>query len=100
MTQLEQNFQKEAMAQAQTAMLAHGCPTKRLYTLLESRGGVETARELARKHRLSDGFDALKACGHLELSLEALMTKGKYGTLFTDDEVNWCLEVLVEAGYF
>ena len=97
---LEQTFQKEALQQAQTAMLAHGCPTKRLYQTLETRGGVETARELAKKHRLSDGFDALQACGHLELSLEALMVKGKYGMLFTDDEVNWCLEVLVEAGYY
>lgn len=97
---LEQTFQKEALEQAQKAMLAHGCPTKRLYQTLETRGGVETARELAKKHRVSDGFEALRQCGHLELSLEALMVKGKYGTLFTDDEINWCFEVLVDAGYF
>jgi len=28
------------------------------------------------------------------------MTKGKYGALFTDEEVNHCLNVLMEAGYF
>ena len=27
---LEQAFQKQALANAQTAMLAHGCPTRRL----------------------------------------------------------------------
>ena len=97
---LEKAFQQEAMAQAQTAMLVWGCPTQRLYQSLETRGGVETARELAGKRRLSDGFDALRRCGHLELSLEALMTKGKYGALFTDEQVNWCLEVLLEAGYY
>lgn len=97
---LAQAFQKEAMTNAQAAMLAHGAPTKRLLQNLETHGGVETARELAKKHRLSDGFDALRLCGHLELSLEALMTKGKYGSLFSDEEVNWCLDVLMEAGYF
>ena len=69
---LAQAFQKEAITNAQTAMLAHGAPTKRLLQTLESRGGVETAQEQVRRHRVSDGFDALAACGHLELSLEAL----------------------------
>ncbi len=97
---LAQQFQLQAIAQAQTAMLAHGCPTKRLMETLQEKGGVETARELCRRGRLSDGFDALKKCGHLELSLEALIIQGKYGTLFTDEEVNGCLDALMEAGYF
>lgn len=97
---LTQTFKTEAMANAQTAMLAHGAPTKRLLQNLDSNGGVETARELAKRHRVSDGFDFLARCGHLELSLEALMTKGKYGSLFSDEEVNWCLQVLMEAGYY
>lgn len=97
---LAQTFQKEAIQNAQTAMLGHGCPTKRLIGNLETYGGAETLRELARKRRVSDGFAALRDCGHLELTPEALALKSKYGALFTDDEVNWCLEVLVEAGYY
>lgn len=97
---LEEHFQKQAVLQAQTAMLAYGCPTKRLIETLQTRGAADTARDLAKRHRVSDGFDALRQCGHLELSLEALMVQGKYGALFTDEEVNWCLEVLMEAGYF
>lgn len=97
---LEQAFQKQAMANAQTAMLTYGCPTRRLYQNLETRGGVETARELARRRRPSDGFEDLRRCGHLELTPEALMASGRFGPLFTDEEVNWCLELLVEAGYF
>lgn len=97
---LAQAFQKEAITNAQTALLAHGAPMKRLLQSLESHGGVETARDQVKRHRLSDGFDHLCRCGHLELSLEALMTKGKYASLFTDDEVNWCLDALLEAGYF
>lgn len=97
---LTQQFQSEAIAHAQTAMLAYGCPTKRLVETLQTRGGVETVRELCRRGRLSDGFDALQKCGHLELSLEALVIQGKYGSLFTDEEVNGCLDSLMEAGYF
>lgn len=97
---LAQAFQEKAIQNAQTAMLAHGCPTKRLISNLQTYGGVETLRELAGKHRVSDGFDALAKCGHLELTPEALAVQGKYGSLFTDEEVNWWLEVLVEAGYF
>ena len=97
---LEELFQKQAIQQAQTAMLAHGCATKRLLETLQTRGAADTARDLAKRHRLSDGFDQLRQCGHLELSLEALMTQGKFGALFTDEEVNWCLDVLMEAGYF
>jgi hypothetical protein len=97
---LAQTFQAEAMAHAQTAMLSHGAPTKRLFQNLQTHGGVETAKDLVKRHRYSDGFDALAQCGHLELSLEALMTKGKYASLFTDEEVNWCLDALLGAGYF
>lgn len=97
---LAQTFQEQAQRNAQTAMLAHGAPTKRLLQNLQENGGLETAKEQLRRRRVSDGFDALARCRHLELSLEALIIQGKYGTLFTDDEVNWCLTVLMEAGYF
>lgn len=97
---LAQEFQIIAMKNAQTAMLAHGCPTRRLLGELESRGGVEVLQQLASRHRLSDGFDALVRCAHPELTLEALAVQGKYGSLFTDEEVNHCLDALLEAGYF
>ena len=96
---MNKQFTAEAIRNAQTAMLAYGCPTKRLIQNLEAHG-VDAVKQQASRRRVSDGFDALAACGHLELTPEALMTKGKYGALFTDEEINWCLEVLVEAGYF
>lgn len=97
---LAQTFLIRAIENAQTAMTAHGCPTKRLLANLQAYGGVETLKDLARKHRVSDGFDALVKCRHPELTLEALAVQSRFGSLFTDEEVNWCLEVLVEAGYF
>ena len=49
--------------------------------------------------RLSDGVNALMACGHLELSLEALVIDKRFTSLFTDDEANEALTRLLEAGY-
>lgn len=97
---LEKEFQLQAMANAQMAMIAHGCPTKRLLQTLDEKGGVQTVQELCKRGRASDGFDELLAKGQGGLTLEALVIKGKYGTLFTDDEVNYCLDLLMSAGYF
>lgn len=66
---------------------------------------VEDAQALKAAHRalsgarLSDGFNALMACGHLELSLEALVIDKRFTALFTDEEANEALTRLLEAGY-
>ena len=97
---LKEEFLLQALKNAQTAMLKHGAPTKRLMDTLSSRGGVETVQELCKRGRVSDGFDNLCASGHGELTLEALAVQGKYGILFTDEEVNHCLDMLMQAGFF
>ena len=97
---LEKEFQLQAMANAQMAMIAHNCPTKRLLQTLEEKGGVQTVQELCKRGRASDGYDELFAKGQGDLTLEALVIKGKYGALFTDEEVNYCLDLLMSAGYF
>ena len=97
---LKEEFQFQAMANAQTAMLEHGAPTKRLLDTLASQGGVETVQELCKRRRVSDGFDMLCANKQGALTLEALAVKGKFGALFTDDEVNHCLDMLMQAGFF
>lgn len=97
---LEQEFTDLALANAKTAFLAHGCPTKRLIRDLESYGGVRVLQDLCRKNRLSDGFNELAAAGHTELTPEALAVRGRYGALFTDDEVNHCCDVLCETDHF
>ena len=49
--------------------------------------------------RLSDGFNALKDKGHLELTLEAIAIDKRYTGLFSDEEANEALTRLLEAGY-
>lgn len=60
---------------------------------------VKTARRILTGSRLSDGFNALMAKGHLELSLEAIAIDKRYTELFTDEEANEALNRLLEVGY-
>ncbi|MBQ1281183.1 MAG: hypothetical protein IIY16_02940 [Oscillospiraceae bacterium] len=77
-----------------------GCRMSKLKKDAEQYGGVQTAKEYLRKDRLSDGFDLLADQGALKYSMEALVVKGKYGALFTDEEVNRCFERLCDAGFY
>ena len=60
---------------------------------------LQTARRTLSGNRLSDGFNQLLACSHLELSLEALVVDKRYTALFTDEEANEALMRLLEVGY-
>ena len=60
---------------------------------------VKTARRTLSGSRLSDGFNALLAKGHLELSLEALAIDRRFTELFSDEEANEALNRLLEVGY-
>lgn len=60
---------------------------------------LKTAKRTLSGNRLSDGFNQLHACGHLELSLEALVVDKRYTALFTDEEANEALMRLLEVGY-
>ncbi|MBQ3193626.1 MAG: hypothetical protein IJB59_08690 [Oscillospiraceae bacterium] len=60
---------------------------------------LKTAKRTLSGNRLSDGFNQLLSCGHLELSLEALVIDKRYTALFTDEEANEALMRLLEVGY-
>ena len=60
---------------------------------------LAAAHRILSGRRLSDGFNALCQCGHLELSLEALAIDKRFTGLFTDEEANEALTRLLEAGY-
>lgn len=60
---------------------------------------LKTAKRTLSGNRLSDGFNALLARGHLELCLEAIAIDSRYTGLFTDEEANEALNRLLEVGY-
>ena len=55
--------------------------------MLQQRGGVQTARDLLAVPGVSDGFTKLFELGRLDLSVEALVLKPRFGELFTDQEL-------------
>ena len=93
---LEQAF-TEALTKAMDEADGLGVTQKRLRADVERFGGAACARELLKKQRRSDGFEALSDLGRLDLSLEALV---KFGSLFTDDEVNQCFTALCDNNYY
>ena len=66
---------------------------------VEAEEAMKSAHRCLSGRRLSDGFNALKDKGHLELSLEAIAIDKRYTELFTDEEANEALTRLLEAGY-
>ena len=60
---------------------------------------MKSAHRCLSGRRLSDGFNALKDKGHLELSLEAIAIDKRYTQLFSDEEAYEALTRLLEAGY-
>ncbi len=98
--ELERKFTAELAAACRKAQEQTGCPMSGMLQKIEKYGGVSVAKDYIRKNRLSDGFTVLEQAGKLALSMEALVTASRYGTLFTDDEVNACFQALCEANYY
>lgn len=100
MSRADDEFKRELIKNCAKAEATCGCIQKRLLDDADKFGAVNTIKEIIRKNKVSDGFYALKSSGHLELSAEAMVTDKKYSELFTDDEVNLCLEILCENGFY
>ena len=100
MSPLETAFDEALKKNLNEAETACGVLQKRLRADVERFGGVSCAKEMLRKGRQSEGFEALADAGRLDLSMEALVTAGKFGELFTDDEVNDCFSALCAAGFY
>ena len=100
MSKAELEFQKVLLEKCKEAEEKCGARCKRLANNIEKYGAVKTAKEIIRKSNVSDGFDALEKAGRLDLSMEAVVVDNRFGELFTDDEVNYCFEVLCECGYY
>lgn len=98
---LEKQFEAELISNCEKAQKECKAyrPARFLQTIAKF-GGVKTAKEILRKGRTSDDFEKLQEAGLLKLTMEAMIIDKKYATLFTDDEVNSCYELLCEYGYY
>lgn len=100
MTDTEKKFSEEWIKKAEKAQGMEEYNPAKLLKDIQQYGGVSVARRALSRNGSSDNFEILKKNNRLDLSMEALVVKGEFGSLFEDDEVNQCLALLCECGYF
>lgn len=100
MIALEKKLQQEVIKNCELAEKEYGCKMTKFLQTIERFGIVKTAQEILRKGRTSDCFNKLAEVGRLDLTMEAVIVKGEYAELFTDEQVNDCYELLCEKGYY
>ena len=100
MTKTEQIFTMELLQRAIDTQQLFGINMTGFTDKVNKYGAVAFAKELIKKHRESQSFYLLCEKGRLDLSMEELVTLSKFGELFTDDEVNYCFELLCENNYY
>lgn len=100
MTKLEEKLTKELITSCDTVFTLTGERSTRFLNNLAKDGAVKTLKRLLSGNRPSDTFDTLADRGLLVHSIEAVAVKGCYSSFFTDEEINGCLERLVDAGFY
>lgn len=100
MTKLEMEFTQALLACLEKAQASTGLTETRLKEQAQKEGGAKALQRLWDRQQLTRQFGLLAQQNKLDLSPEYLATRGRYAPLFTDDQVNFCLEALLEAGAF
>jgi hypothetical protein len=75
---------------------------RRYLQMLRRRGGLETAKRLLHSkysNKASAGYIALRECGRLDLTVEALVIKMEWRELFTPEEINIATKRLKDYGF-
>ncbi len=100
MNNLEHTFTTALLEQLSKAAGACGVEEVRLRQQAEALGGVKAVKQMLARRQENRQFVPLKNMKRLDLSVEALVVKGKFASLFTDEEVNACLDALLEGGLY
>lgn len=100
MTTLEKKFNDELIKKYEMAQKQCECRVTRFLQNVAKFGGVKTAKEIIRKNRTSDEFETLQKANLIHLTMESMVIESQYAELFTDDEVNYCYDILCECGYY
>lgn len=67
--------------------------------MISNYGGLGTAHRLLATPDVSSGFTALYERGRLDLTIEALVVKPEFASLFTDGEIEIARNRLIQLGY-
>ena len=97
---MEEKFRQAVIKCSDEAQKLGVSGLKRLIAQADKHTMVGAVKENIRRGRVSDNFDDLAEKKLLRLSVEALVCGKQFGALFTDEEADFCLSVLLEAGYY
>lgn len=67
--------------------------------MLSMKGGLVTAKQLIVQNVPTDGFITLYNKNRLDLSVEHFVVQPKYKELFTEEEIETCINRLKEYNY-
>lgn len=84
---LEAGFDRDMRLIYEEAKTECNYNATRYLQMVNEYGGLQTAKKLLASTEPQYGFAKLWECGRLDLTVEALVTKEKYRSLFTDDEI-------------
>lgn len=100
METLEREFEQELVRAVEQQRLVCGWNPVRFLQGVSKHGAVKAVKQMVAQGKASESLERLAEQGRLDLSLEALMVKQQYGSLFTDEEVNACFDKLCRYGYY
>lgn len=100
MTKLETEFTQTLLLQLEKAEQVTGVAEPRLTAQVQKDGGVKAVKALLSRGQMTRQFMPLKEKKRLDLTPEALVVKGKFASLFSDEEADICLQALLDAGMF
>ena len=96
---LEKEFHQEMLAIYEKAKEACDYQPIRFLQMVHEHGGLNTAKRLLAKDEVQSGLMTLWECRRLDLSMEALVLKPRFRSLFTLEELNTAKERLKAYGY-
>lgn len=96
---IENKFNKDMKNIYFTAKRDIGYTATRFMQLVAQKGGLQAAKQLIAKDEGTYGFGVLWEKNRLDLSVEALVLKPEYVTLFSDAERIVCKNRLEKFGY-
>ncbi len=96
---LEREFHRAMVGIYERAKSETGYVATRFLQMVSELGGLGAAKRLLQLTTPSDGWTALWERGRLDLTVECLVLKQGYRSLFTEEELNVARRWLSDYGY-
>ena len=98
MTEDERRFDAAMLDLYATWMREIRYPARRFLAMVRRRGGVESAKRLLRKPGVSPSFERIRDAGKLMATVEYLVLRPEFSSLFTSGELQTARSRLLEHG--